>query len=117
MDTNKHELIFKDEVYQIVGCALNVLNGLGHGFFEKIYENAMIVELAEQRIPYHQQQRFQVRYKEKCIGEYIPDLVVFDKISNLEKGQVINYMKTTGLSASVILNFKNAKLEWERIIL
>ena len=44
MDTNEHELILKDEVYAVIGCALEVLNGLGHGLLEKPYENALAVE-------------------------------------------------------------------------
>ena len=54
MDTNKHELLFKEEVYQVVGCAMEVLNTLGHGLLEKLYENALVVEFQQQRIPYVQ---------------------------------------------------------------
>ncbi|MBB5022340.1 GxxExxY protein [Desulfurispira natronophila] len=80
MDTNKHKLVCKDEVYQIVGCALKVLNTLGHGLLEKPYENALVVEFRRQDIPYAQQPRFPVIYKSLNVGEYIPDLIVFDKI-------------------------------------
>ena len=127
MDTNKHELIFKDEIYRVVGCAIHVLNTLGHGFSEKVYENAMMVEFQDQGIPYSQQKRFQVVYKEKIVGEYIPDMIVFDQIvveiktvdrlTTQEKSQVLNYLKVTGFKAGVILNFKNTKLEWERVVL
>lgn len=65
MDTNKHEsdgdgtkLILKDEVYQIVGCAMEVLNGIGHGLNEKIYENALVVEFQLRGIAFDQQRRF-----------------------------------------------------------
>jgi len=127
MDTNKHELLFKEEVYQVVGCAMEVLNTLGHGLLEKPYENALVVEFQQQRIPYVQQPRFPVTYKSVNVGEYIPDLIVFDKIivdtkaiekiGNNEKAQIINYLKITGLRVGLLLNFKNAKLEWERIVL
>lgn len=127
MDTNKHELIYKDEVYQIVGCALEVLNTLGHGLLEKPYENALVVEFQQQGIPYAQQPRFPVIYKSVNVGEYIPDLIVFDKIivdtkviekiGNIEKAQIINYLKITGLRVGLLLNFKHAKLEWERLVL
>ena len=127
MDTNKHELIYKDEVYQIVGCALEVLNTLGHGLLEKPYENALVVEFQQQGIPYAQQPRFPVIYKSVNVGEYIPDLIVFDKIivdtkviekiGNIEKAQIINYLKITGLRVGLILSFKHSKLEWERIVL
>ena len=127
MDTNKHELLFKEEVYQVVGCAMEVLNTLGHGLLEKPYENALVVEFQQQGIPYAQQPRFPVIYKSVNVGEYIPDLIVFDKIivdtktiekiGNNEKAQIINYLKITGLRVGLLLNFKHAKLEWERIVL
>jgi GxxExxY protein len=127
MDTNKHELLLKEEVYQVVGCAMEVLNTLGHGLLEKPYENALVVEFQQQGIPYAQQPRFPVIYKSVNVGEYIPDLIVFDKIivdtkaiekiGNNEKAQIINYLKITGLRVGLLLNFKHAKLEWERIVL
>ncbi|MFA5701656.1 MAG: GxxExxY protein [Desulfuromonas sp.] len=127
MDTNAHELILKQEVYQVVGCAMEVLNTLGHGLLEKPYENALVVEFGLRNIPVRQQSRYDVTYKMVKVGDYIPDLIVFDqlivetktieKITNIERGQVINYLKITGLRVGVILNFKHAKLEWERVIL
>ncbi|MFP4312784.1 MAG: GxxExxY protein [Alphaproteobacteria bacterium] len=125
MDANT--ILFKDEIYHITGCAMSVLNALGHGFSEKVYENALAIELNEQNIRFHQQKQFDVFYKNKNIGVYIPDFVIEDKIivelktiqkiSDLEKGQVLNYLKVTGLEVGLILNFKNSKLEWQRLIL
>lgn len=80
MDTNKHELILKDEVFQIVGCAMEVLNTLGHGLLEKPYENALVVEFGLRSISFQQQPRFDVIYKSVKVGEYIPDLIAFDQI-------------------------------------
>jgi GxxExxY protein len=54
MDTNDDKLLFKDEVFQIVGCAIEVLNTLGHGIVEKPYENALVVEFALRQIPFRQ---------------------------------------------------------------
>ena len=127
MNTNIHELLYKDEVYEIVNSAIEVLNTLGHGLFEKLYENALSVELRHRNISMNQQRRFVVLYKNEIIGEYIPDLIVYDNIiieiktidaiTNHERGQVINYLRLTGLKLGLILNFKKSKLEWERIIL
>jgi GxxExxY protein len=124
MDTNK--LVLKDEVYQIVGCAIEVLNGLGHGFYEKAYENALTVEFRLRGISYTQQKRFPVLYKTVPVGEFIPDLITFDTvivdpkvvdcITDVERGKMINYLKITGLRVGVYLNFKHPKLEWERIV-
>lgn len=127
MDTNRHELLLKDEVFQVVGCAMEVLNTLGHGLLEKPYENALTVEFKQRGIPYTQQPRFPVIYKSVNVGEYIPDLIVFDQIivdakviqgiGNNEKAQIINYLRITGLRVGLILNFKNSTLEWQRIVL
>jgi GxxExxY protein len=127
MNTNKHELLLKNEIYQVVGCAMEVLNILGHGLLEKPYENALAVEFRLKGIPYRQQSRFPVIYKSVEVGEYVPDMIAFekviietktiDRVTNVERGQVINYLKITGLRVGVILNFKHAKLEWERIVL
>ncbi len=127
MNTNGHELLFKKEVYQVVGCAMEVLNTLGHGLLEKPYENALIVELHQRGIPYVQQPRFPIIYKSVNVGEYIPDLIVFDKIivdtkvvkkiGNNEKAQIINYLKITNLHVGLLLNFKHAQLEWKRMVI
>lgn len=127
MNTNKHELLLKEEVYQIVGCAMEVINTLGHGLLEKPYENALVVEFGLQDIPAQQQPHYDVIYKTVKVGDYIPDLIAFnqiivetktiERITDVERGQILNYLKITGLRVGVILNFKHAKLEWERIIL
>jgi GxxExxY protein len=127
MDTNRHELRLKDEVFQIVGSALEVLNSLGHGLTEKPYERSLAVEFGLRGISYNLQSRFTVIYKETNVGDFIPDIIAYekiivevkciDRITNVERGQVINYLKITGLSVGVILNFRHAKLEWERIVL
>ena len=134
MDTNEHEfgegsskLLLKDEVFQVVGCAMDVLNGVGHGLHEKIYENALVVEFKLRGIAFDQQRRFAVIYKEVQVGEFVPDLIahgaivvdakVIDRITDHERGQMLNYLRITKLRVGVLVNFKNAKLEWERIIL
>jgi len=127
MDTNKHELFLKDEVFQVVGCAMEVLNELGHGLLEKPYENSLVVEFGLCSVPFQQQPRFDVLYKGISVGEYIPDLIthnqlvvdtkVIDRITDHEIGQMMNYLKITGLKVGLIINFKHAKLEWKRIVL
>lgn len=121
------ELLFKEEVYQVVGFALEVLNELGHGLHEKPYENALVVEFGLRNIPHLQQPHFDVLYKTVKVAEYAPDLIAFnavvvdakviETITDHERGQVLNYLRITGLKVGVILNFKHARLEWERIVL
>ncbi len=121
------ELIYKNEVYEIISCAMEVLNELGHGFHEKIYENALCVEFDLRGIKYLQQKEFDINYKHKKIGEYVPDLIVYDKIvvdtkvikeiTDHETGKMLNYLKITKQKVGLIINFKYSKLEWKRLIL
>ncbi len=127
MNTKGHELILKEEVFEVVGCALEVLNTLGHGLLEKPYENALVVEFGLRGIAFKQQPRFDVRYKGVPVGEYIPDLIaheqlvvdtkVIDRITDHELGQVMNYLRITQIRVGLILNFKRSKLEWRRVVL
>jgi hypothetical protein len=80
MDTNHEKLLFKDEVFQIIGCAIEVLNTLGHGIIEKPYENALVVEFGLRQIPFKQQPAFDVLYKGQRVAAFVPDLIVFNSI-------------------------------------
>ena len=130
MDTNVHEdekLLFREEVFQTVGCAIEVLNILGHGLVEKPYENALVVEFRLRKIPFRQQPAFDVLYKNQRVGTFVPDLIAFDsiivdtkvidRITDHERGLMLNYLRITKLRVGLILNFKHRKLEWERIVL
>ena len=127
MNTKAEKLLLKDEVFQIVGCAIEVLNTLGHGLVEKPYENALVVEFLLRKIPFRQQSSFDVLYKGHKIGLFVPDLIAFDsvvvdtkiidQITDHERGLMLNYLRITGLRVGVILNFKHPKLEWQRIAL
>jgi GxxExxY protein len=119
----EHEL----ETGSVLNCAFEILNEMGHGLLEKPYENALCVEFGLRGIPYLQQPRYDVIYKTVKVGEYIPDLIVLDKvvvdtkvidrITEHELGQMLNYLKITNLPVGLILNFKRSKLEWKRVIL
>jgi GxxExxY protein len=85
------------------------------------------VEFKLRGIAFDQQRRFDVLYKNVLVGEFIPDLIthgaivadtkVIDRITDHERGQMINYLRITKLRVGVLLNFKHAKLEWERLVL
>ena len=127
MNTDKHGLKFEELTHEIIGCAMEVLNGLGHGLLEKPYENAIVVEFGLRGIAFQQQPCFDVVYKDVTVGEYIPDIVVADsvvvdtkviqRITDHELGQMINYLKITRLPVGLIVNFKHAKLQWKRVVL
>lgn len=123
---NEEDLILKEEVFAVVGAAMEVSTILGHGLHEKPYENALVVEFEKRNISYLQQPHFPIIYKEVKVGEYIPDLIThdslvvdtktIDRITDNEIGQMLTYLTITNLNVGLILNFKHAKLEWKRII-
>ena len=104
-----------------------VLNELGHGLREKTYERALCVEMRHQGLSFQEQDVCPVFYRNEHIDDYIPDLEVENRliveIKTVEQiidehiGQVLNYLKITGLQAGIILNFKHAKLEWKKVVL
>jgi GxxExxY protein len=120
-------LLLKEEVFQVVGAAIEVLNQVGHGFHEKPYENALVVEFSLRKIPCQQQRIFEIGYKGNKIGTFIPDLIAFntvivdakviDHITDVERGQMLNYLQISILRVGMILNFRRPKLEWERLVL
>ena len=127
MNANRRELIEKNLTFQVVGCARAVLNELGHGLREKTYERALCVEMRHQELSFQEQRVYPVFYRNEHIDDYIPDLEIenrliveiktVDKIIQENLGQVLNYLRITGLEVGVILNFKHPKLEWKKVVL
>jgi GxxExxY protein len=119
-------VLFRKEVYTIVGAALEVLRELGHGIHEKPYERALALELRLRGMSFEQQTPFDITYKRVNVGRFTPDLVVLgkiivdtkviDRITNHERGQMLNYLRITRLPVGMILNFRHARLEWERLV-
>lgn len=111
----------------IIGAAMEAINTLDHGLLEKPYENALCVEMQLRGLKHQQQVRYPVEYKGVRIGEYIPDLIAndqvvveaktIDRITDHDLGQMLNYLRITGLSVGLIIKFKRAKLEWKRVSL
>ena len=120
-------LLLKAETHAIIGCGFEVLNELGHGLDEKCYENALVVEFRLKAIGFSQQRQFEVLYKGERVGLFVPDLIAFDqvivdtkvidRITDNERGQMLNYLRITKLRVGLILNFKHPRLEWERLVL
>jgi len=121
------KILFKDLSYQIVGAAIKVWKTLGYGFLEKVYENALAIELKKQRIPFEKQKPLKVLYERQVIGDYVTDIIVDCKIILELKAakciddshifQTLNYLKATGLRLGIILNFGPAIMEYKRIVL
>ena len=112
---------------RIIGSAFEVLNELGHGFPEAVYHKALVHELGQGKISVEQQVSFQVRYKGVTVGSYYADIVVEERViielKTVEKlipahvGQVLNYLRASGLQVGLLLNFAKPKLEYRRVLL
>ena len=123
------QLIFKEEVYQIVGAAMDVYNELGCGFLESVYQEAMEIELAARSIPFHTQVPLRIKYKDRvlekrfsadliCFGAVLVELKATAALIAADECQVLNYLKATDLRVGVLINFGNpAELEWKRLVL
>jgi GxxExxY protein len=117
-----HEDITKD----IIGAGMAVLNELQPGLDEKLYERALIIELEARGHSTEQQREFRVHYRSHFIGQLVPDLIVDGKViadakvvtafNETHIAQMLGYLNITGLNVALLLNFKNARLEWKRIV-
>mgnify|MGYP003382456498 CR=1 FL=1 len=120
------ELLLKDEVFAIVGAAIEVHKELGPGFLEAVYQEALEIELASRNVPFEGQKPLTVRYKgRKLKKEYVADLVCYGQViveiktiarlTEREEAQLINYLKATGIRVGLLINFNShGRLEWER---
>ncbi len=115
----------KDLSGAVIGCAFTVLNTLGAGFLEKVYENALAVELRDAGLTVAQQQGAEVVYRGRLVGAYVADLVVEDKLlvelkavkalDEMHIAQCVNYLRATGLRLGLVLNFGKPRLEIKRV--
>ncbi|MBC8401444.1 MAG: GxxExxY protein [Candidatus Marinimicrobia bacterium] len=112
--------------YRIVGCAMEVHKVLGAGFLESVYEEVLKVEFRENNISYESQKSFPVIYKNVSVKDFVCDLVVDEKIivelkaikkiSDIERAQVLNYLKVTGYKLGLLINFGQTSLKFERLV-
>ena len=122
------ELIYKDEVYAIIGAAMEVHREQGCGFVEPVYQECMEIELADRKVPAEAQKEMKISYKGRLLkktyiadfvayGKIIVELKALDKLTSREESQVINYLKTSGFEVGILINFDATSLEWKRIVL
>ncbi len=120
------ELIYKDLAYKIVGCAMKVHKTLGPGFVESVYEAALKLEFTSQGIKFESQKEYPVIYMGQEIKKFYCDIVIENKIvielkairklGDIERAQVINYLKVTGLQLGILMNFGEKSLISERLV-
>ena len=111
---------------RIIGAAIRVLDELKPGLEEKLYENALVIELAKLGLQPEQQKSFPVHYDGKFIGKLIPDLIVSDVVVDAKVvtvftpdhvAQMLGYLNITSLPLGLLLNFRYRKLQIKRVIL
>ena len=118
--------LHRDLTEKIIGAAMEVHKTLRNGFLESVYEEAMAIELDLQKIPFERQKPVDVFYKGKLAKQFFCDFVIEDKVlvelkaikrlSEAENAQVLNYLKATGLSLALLINFGTPSLGFKRII-
>jgi GxxExxY protein len=111
---------------KILGAAFKVLNNLGTGFLEKVYQNALSFELQRSGLLIEPHKMFHVKYEGAIVGEYQADLVVAGKviveckaISNMDsvhEAQLINYLKASGVHVGLLINFGRPTLQYRRLV-
>ncbi len=121
------DLLHNELTREIIGSAMEVHKTLGSGFFENVYEEALVIELNIRKIPYERQKEIDVVYKGLVAKQFICDLLVSGKVmvelkalktvSNVEEAQILNYMKATGIEVGLLINFGEQSLKYKRFIL
>jgi GxxExxY protein len=122
------ELLLKDEVYAIIGAAMEVHRELGSGFWEGAYQEGMEIECSDLGIPFLPQCELPIFYKGRqlkkryfadlvCFGQIIVELKALDRLTGREEAQLLNYLKATGLRVGLLINFgAHGQLEWKRMV-
>jgi GxxExxY protein len=123
------ELILAEEVYQIMGAAMDVYYQIGRGFLEPVYQEAFQIELGRRGIPFRPQTEATVFYKEQplnkyykpgviCFDQIVIELKVCDRLTGVEASQILNYLKATKMRVGLLINFgSRGTLEWKRYVM
>ena len=121
------KLLHEELTYKIIGLAIEIRKELGTGFLEKVYENSMMILLRDAGIKARQQAPVTVCFRGEEVGHYVADILVEDQIIlelksaecivNVHRAQLLNYLKATGKTVGLILNFGKDRMEYERLVL
>jgi GxxExxY protein len=115
------------QTYAIIGATMEVHRRLGSGFLEVVYQEALAIELAERGVAFQREVEIPIHYRGRqltcsyradfvCYGDVLVELKALKQVTDVERAQVINYSKATGLQRALLLNFGAASLEHKRIV-
>jgi GxxExxY protein len=123
----KNIMKLDDITYNIRGAIFEVNKILGSGFLEKVYENALQIELKTRGLKAESQVPLKVTYKDEIVGDYLADMIIEDKVlielkaidtlQKVHEAQILNYLHATGILVGLLVNFKHPKAEIKRFIL
>jgi GxxExxY protein len=124
---NNMELIHKDEVFKIIGAAMEVHKELGCGFLEAVYQEALELEFQFRKIPYQREAKLDIHYKDNllkkyyeadfiCFGKVIVELKALSNLTSEHESQLLNYLKATQLKVGLLINFGEQSLRYKRMV-
>jgi len=112
---SKSKMKYQELTENIIKAAYTVHNTLGYGFLEKVYQNALVIELAKRGIKADSEKPIKVFYEGQIVGDYLCDLIVDDKVilelkavkelNDIHEVQLVNYLKATGVEVGLLINF------------
>ena len=127
MGPNELQLDINRVTEKIINCVYRVSNTLGSGFLEKVYENALVIELRQNGLRVEQQYPIKVFYNDNLVGDFFADLLVEDRVivemkaaktlDEVHSAQCMNYLKATGLKVCLLVNFGRPRVDIKRIVL
>ena len=124
-----NDLYLKEEVYAVIGAAIEVHKEMGCGFLEAVYQEAMGLELMDREIPHKAECNLAIQYKGRilkktycadfiCFEQLVVEIKALEKLYSRDEAQLLNYLKATGMKVGVLVNFgAHGKLEWKRFVL
>jgi GxxExxY protein len=123
-DTQDRGLVHEEITKTIIGCAFEVINELGAGFLESVYEKALLLALRQKGLSATSQHPAKVMFRGECVGDFYVDIFVEEKvlvelktvkaIASGHQAQIINYLNATEVEVGLLINFGNPKLEHKR---
>ena len=121
-------VLYSQEAYIIIGAAMKVHRELGPGFTEKVYQDALAIELRDRNIPFRREVELHASYKNITLeSTFVPDFICYDKIivelkavtelNDIHRSQAMNYAKVAGMKLALLINFGESSLVSERFVI